>query len=84
MITKAGSTGIDSEGVAYDHAFTIEIGRVSYKLNEDSTYEVTLNLNSSDGTAEIAEEVRTMSYDDLNNWFLNPTPDYYNTTIKNS
>ena len=84
MITKAGSSGIDSEGVAYDHAFTIEIGRVSYTLNEDDTYEVTLNLNSSDGHEEIAPEIRTMSYDDLNNWFLNPTPEYYNTTIKNS
>lgn len=84
MITKAGSSGIDSEGAAYDHAFTIEIGRVSYTLNEDDTYEVTLNLNSSEGHEEVAPEVRTMSYDDLNNWFLNPTPEYYNTTIKNS
>ena len=84
MITKTGSSGIDGDGTSYDHAFSIEIGRVSYTLNDNDTYEVTLTLNPIENLEEPILEVRTMSYDDLNNWFLNPTPEYYNTNIKNS
>ena len=80
MITKAGSKGVDETGEAYDHGFTIEIGRVDYSPNSDETFETTLVL--TDDGFEPRSEIRDMSLEDLQNWFDNPTPDYYESTIK--
>ena len=80
MITKAGSKGIDESGEAYDHGFTIEIGRVEYSPNSDGTF-VTVATFAQEGQEPVSEK-RDMSLEDLQNWFDNPTPDYYESTIK--
>jgi hypothetical protein len=80
MITKAGSKGIDESGVEYDHGFTIEIGRVHYTPNADGTFET--NVVIVEDGAEPRVEVRDMSAEDLQKWFDNPTPDYYESNIK--
>lgn len=80
MINKEGSKGIDINGDAYDYGFTIEIGRVHYSLNEDGTYTTELRLHSDAGAPVF--ETRTMSFQALNDWYSNPTPEYYEEAIK--
>lgn len=80
MINKEGSQGIDANNEAYDYGFTIEIGRVQYELNEDGTYKTVLRLHADAGVPVF--ETRTMSSETLNDWYANPTPEYYEEKIK--
>lgn len=69
------SSGIDSLGDEYDHAFPTQDGRVSYTYNEDGSYSVV--LTKSDGDTE----TRLMSYEVLSGWFYNPSSDYFNSNV---
>lgn len=80
MITVTGSKGVDKNGEEYDYAFTIEVGRVSYSPNEDGTFETVLLI--SDNPSNRLVEKRDMSHADLQKWFDNPTPEYYESVIK--
>jgi hypothetical protein len=80
MILTTGSNGIDANGEAYDYAFTIELGRVSYSPNEDGTFETVLLISDHPDNRLI--EKRDMSHADLQKWFDNPTPEYYEANIK--
>jgi hypothetical protein len=80
MITAQGSKGIDGMGVEYDHGFTIEIGRVDYTPNSDGSFETVIVFNEEG--QEPRSEKRDMSAEDLQKWFDNPTPEYYEESIK--
>jgi hypothetical protein len=80
MITITGSNGVDANGEEYDYAFTIEVGRVSYSPNEDGTFETVLLISDNPDSRNV--EKRDMSHADLQKWFDNPTPEYYESNIK--
>lgn len=80
MITLAGSKGVDADGVEYDHGFTIEIGRVDYTPNPDGSFETVAVFVKDQEEPRV--EKRDMSAEDLQKWFDNPTPEYYEESIK--
>lgn len=73
---QESSRGVDKDGQEFDHAFMTEDGRVSYDRNEDGTFTVTLTK-----TEPNTDEKRTLSFDQLKEWFYSPTNKYYQETV---
>ena len=73
------SKGIDNNGESYNFDFRVQNGKINYEKIEEELYIVKYTVDNPLGNTV---ETRHLTFDQLSEWFYNPSEEYYLENIK--